>query len=68
MSTELGTGGSAVQQTEAIARSLHFKRLGRSWSVRVGLHYVALAAEERSVIVWFWIGTHAIYNRLVSGR
>jgi hypothetical protein len=48
--------------------SLHFKRLGRFWSARVGLHYRALAVENENELVWFWIGTHAVYNRLVSGR
>ena len=48
--------------------SLHFKRLGRFWSVRVGLHYRALAIEENSVTVWVWIGTHAEYDTLVRSR
>jgi hypothetical protein len=48
--------------------SLHFKRAGRFWSARVGLHYRALAVEHEDVMVWFWVGTHAVYNRLVSGR
>jgi len=50
--------------------SLHFKKIGsrrKLWSVRVGLHYRALARErEAEAIVWFWIGTHAEYDRLVS--
>jgi hypothetical protein len=48
--------------------SLHFKRVGRFWSVRVGLHYRALAVEQGNVMVWFWVGSHAVYNRLVSGK
>ena len=48
--------------------SVHFKRLGRFWSARVGLHYRALAVEQENVMLWFWIGTHAVYNRLVSGK
>ena len=48
--------------------SLHFKRLGRFWSVRVGLHYRALAVEHENAMVWFWVGPHAVYNRLVSRR
>jgi len=47
--------------------SLHFKKVGRFWSVRVGLHYRALAVENGSEIVWFWIGSHAEYDRLVGG-
>ncbi len=48
--------------------SLHFKRLGRFWSARVGLHYRALATEQEDAMVWFWVGTHAAYNRLIGGR
>jgi hypothetical protein len=46
--------------------SLHFKRIGRFWSVRVGLHYRALAVEGPEGPVWFWIGSHAEYDRLVA--
>lgn len=49
--------------------SLHFKKLGTTrqlWSVRIGVHYRALAVEKPEGIVWFWIGTHAEYDRLLS--
>lgn len=45
--------------------SLHFKKIGRFRSARVGLHYRALAVERSDRLVWFWIGTHADYDRLV---
>ena len=45
--------------------SLHFKKVGQFWSVRVGLHYRALAVEVESDIVWVWIGTHADYDRML---
>ena len=48
--------------------SLHFKKVGAFWSVRVGLHYRALAVEDGQDIVWVWIGTHAEYDRLVQTR
>jgi len=47
--------------------SLRFKKVDKqsnSWSVRVGLGYRALGVLEESVIVWFWIGSHAEYDRL----
>jgi hypothetical protein len=44
--------------------SLHFKKLGKLWSVRVGLHHRALAIEVESGMLWVWIGTHAEYDRL----
>jgi hypothetical protein len=47
--------------------SMHFKKISRLWSVRVGLHYRALAVERGTDMVWFWIGTHAEYDRLVAG-
>jgi hypothetical protein len=48
--------------------SLHFKKVESFWSARVGLHYRALAVESGSDLVWFWIGHHAEYDRLVMGR
>ena len=45
--------------------SLHFKKLGKFWSVRVGLHHRALAVEVEDGMLWVWIGTHAEYDRLV---
>lgn len=46
--------------------SLHFKKIGTLWSVRVGLHHRALAVEEGADRGWFWIGTHAEYDRLLG--
>jgi len=46
--------------------SLHFKKIGRSWSARVGAHYRVLAVEAPDGLVWFWIGTHADYDKLVG--
>ena len=38
-------------------------------SVRVGLHYRALGRREESdTVVWFWIGSHAEYDRLTGSR
>jgi len=45
--------------------SLHFKKIGRYWSVRVGNHYRALAAEIEGGFLWFWIGSHAEYDKLI---
>lgn len=48
--------------------SLHFKKVDRLWSVRVGSHYRAVAVEDGPALAWFWIGTHAEYDRLVGGN
>ena len=46
--------------------SLQFKRLGKYWAARVGAHYRALAAEGSDGFVWFWIGSHAEYDRMIQ--
>ena len=46
--------------------SLHFKRVGRFYSARVGTHYRALAVEAPDGILWFWIGSHAEYERIAG--
>jgi hypothetical protein len=46
--------------------SLHLKKVDRFWSARVGLHYRALAVEASDGLLWFWIGTHADYDKLVG--
>jgi len=45
--------------------SLHFKKIDRLWSVRVGAHNRALGLEGGENIIWFWIGSHADYDKLV---
>jgi hypothetical protein len=46
--------------------SLHFKRVGRLWSVRAGSGYRALAADSPDGLVWFWIGPHDEYEQLLT--
>jgi hypothetical protein len=46
--------------------ALRFRKIGRFWSARVGEHYRALAIEAPDGLVWFWIGTHADYDKLVD--
>lgn len=48
--------------------SLHFKRIGNLWSVRVGIGYRALAVDTTDGPVWFWIGSHADYDRIVNNQ
>lgn len=47
-------------------QSLHFKKVGSLWSARVGLHHRALAVHETDGFTWFWIGTHAEYDRMLA--
>jgi hypothetical protein len=46
--------------------SLQFKKIGKVWSARVGTHYRAIAAETNEGFIWFWIGSHADYDKLFS--
>jgi hypothetical protein len=46
--------------------SLHFKKVGKLWSARVGLRYRALARERAEGLVWFWVGRHDEYEQLIA--
>ena len=46
--------------------SLHFKKVGTKWSARVGRKHRALAIETDDGLLWFWIGSHADYDRLIA--
>lgn len=49
--------------------SLRFKQIhgGRPiYSVRIGLGYRALGIREADAMIWFWIGSHADYDRLLT--
>ena len=42
------------------------QRVGRLWSVRVGSGHRALAADGPDGLVWFWIGPHDEYKRIIA--
>lgn len=51
--------------------SLEFKRVKgtkQTYSVRVGIGWRALGAmkEDQETIVWFWIGPHSEYDKLIK--
>ena len=50
--------------------SLHFKSLPANgeevFSVRIGLHWRALGIRDGDEMIWFWIGSHADYDRLIG--
>jgi hypothetical protein len=49
--------------------SLRFKKVHSTepvYSVRIGRDWRALGLLEGDIMVWFWIGSHAEYNHLVS--
>ena len=64
---ELADKNFALLQIDPAHPSLHFKKVGRFRSARVGLQFRALAVEVEDGLLWFWIGDHAEYDRLISG-
>ncbi|MGV1846739.1 ParE family toxin-like protein [Rhizobium sp. L74/93] len=52
-------------KTSPMHPSLHFKKVGNLWSARVGLSWRALAAQDGQTIIWFWIGSHTDYDKLL---
>jgi len=46
--------------------SLHFKRIGKLWSVRIGLSHRAVGQDSSAGITWFWIGAHEDYEKLLG--
>ena len=62
---ELADKNYALLVSDPAHPSLHFKLVDGYWSVRVGVHYRALAIREHGNYVWFWIGPHAEYDKLL---
>jgi hypothetical protein len=56
-----------------VANSAHpgldFKQVskkGPTYPARVGIHYRALAVRRTDHWLWFWIGSHAEYDKLLD--
>ncbi|MCL5991026.1 MAG: hypothetical protein M1419_02870 [Bacteroidetes bacterium] len=48
--------------------SLHIKQIENYISVRVGIKYRALGIKQDNDIIWFWIGIHSDYNKLLDNQ
>ncbi len=49
--------------------SLHFKRVHSSlpiYAVRITKDYRAIGVQKDDIIIWFWIGSHADYEKLLK--
>ena len=49
--------------------SLQFKQIHKTqtiYSVRISLSYRALGVLQNKTMVWFWIGSHAEYDEMIS--
>jgi hypothetical protein len=54
----------ALLKSDTRHPSLHFKRIGKLWSARVGDHYRVLGHDVDDGIHWIWIGSHADYDKI----
>lgn len=63
---ELARGNFQVLKADPRHPSLHFKKVGKLWSARVGIRYRALAIEDDEGYIWVWIGLHDEYERLIQ--
>jgi hypothetical protein len=55
-------------KTDPSHPSLHFKKVGKLRSVRVGLNCRAAAVVDKKDLIWFWIGNHDEYEKLIEGQ
>jgi hypothetical protein len=49
--------------------SLHFKRVHSTkpvYSARINIEYRAIGIQNENEMVWFWIGSHNEYDKLLS--
>lgn len=59
----------ALWQLNPQAHGLYFKQVGKQqpiFSVRIGRGHRALGLLEGDTILWFWIGSHDEYDRLLK--
>jgi hypothetical protein len=48
---------------------LHFKQVHAdppTYSVRVGISYRAAGVFDGDTVIWYWIGSHADYDKLIA--
>jgi hypothetical protein len=49
--------------------ALQFKQIHTTkpvYSIRITLSYRAIGVREGNTLIWFWIGSHNDYNKLVA--
>ena len=63
---ELADRSLALLKSDPHHPSLHLKKVEKYWSVRVGMHHRAIGVEAPDGVLWFWIGTHAEYDKIVG--
>jgi hypothetical protein len=56
----------ALLKSDTRHPSLHCKKVGHFWSARVGIQYRVFGVNVPDGMLWFWIASHADYDRLVG--
>lgn len=55
--------------TDSLHPSLHYKQVHNTkpiFSARVGISYRVLGIQQNEEIIWFWIGSHSEYDKLLK--
>lgn len=50
-------------------KSLRFKQVHQTkpiYSVRIGKAWRALGVKEDETVIWFWIGSHSQYDKMIK--
>lgn len=48
--------------------SLQFKKMDDLYSIRVTISYRALAYKEGDDYIWFWVGEHDEYDKIINRK
>lgn len=48
--------------------SIRFKKAGSYWTARITDDYRAVGIMDEGTIIWFFIGTHSEYNRILKKK
>ena len=63
---ELADKNFKLLKTDPKHPSLHFKKINNYRSVRIGINYRAIGIEVDEGVLWFWIGSHSDYDKIIS--
>ena len=63
---ELADKNFELLKRNSMHPSLHLKKAGNYWSVRAAKKHRALAVEMDEGFLWFWIGAHDEYMRILK--
>jgi hypothetical protein len=48
--------------------SLRFKKVGSDWSARITEDYRAVGVMDGDTVIWYFVGTHAEYDRILGKK